>query len=299
MRGVAVVAVGPPAGSISFVIAAGQYSVQIDPLLKIIASAKYPDDEVILLVRQDHPQAATYRPAWLRVIEIGDASIFRLRGQIPAVCQREWVVLFEDHVMVEPSAIEEIRRLIREQPDLDLIPFVVKNLTSTGTWDWAIFLFTFALVWAPLDHPPPFSPVTSAIVRRTSLGNGAPLKDGEWEMRTIPQLFRTGKLAHSDNIYIDHIKPKSCREALINIYQNARSGAALQLDLGRRWRPIIREGWYTFARRPGELMRALAEREHELPAGTRLRLYVLGFTHMIGFVLAVLFGGGRAAHHLD
>jgi hypothetical protein len=281
------------------VITARRYSNFAEPLLKIVASAKRPDDEVILLVSEDHAEAATFRPSWLRVVEIPDASVFRLRSQIPAICRREWVVLFEDHVMVEPGAIEEIRRLIREQPDLDLIPFVAKNLTSTDTWDWAIFLFTFALVWAPIGRPPPFAVVTSAVVRRSRLGSGAALQDGEWELRVIPGIFQTGKFAYSNAISIDHIKPKSCREALINIYQNARSGAALQLDLGSEPRTVVREGWYTFARRPGELMRALAERKHELPAGTGLRLHVLGFTHMIGFVLAVLFGGGRAAHDLD
>jgi hypothetical protein len=66
--------------------------------------------------------------------------------------------------MVEPSAIEDIR-LIRERSDIDLIPFLGKNLTSTGRWGWANFLFTFALVWAPLDHRPPFSIVTSAVVQ--------------------------------------------------------------------------------------------------------------------------------------
>lgn len=292
-------AVSPSAGSISFVITARRYSNRVDPLLKVVASAKRLDDEIILLVSEDHADAATFRPAWLRVVAFPNASIYGLRSQIPAVCQREWVVLLEDHVMVEPGAIEEIRRLIREQPDLDLIPFAAKNLTSTEKWDWAIFLFTFALVWAPLARPPPFAIVTSAIVRRSRLGSGAALQDGEWELRVIPGIFRTGKLAFSDDIFIDHIKPKSAREAMTNIYQNARSGAGLQLDLGRRSRPVIREGWYTFARRPGELVRALAERKRDVPAGTRLRLHVLGFAHMIGFVLAVLFGGGRATYDLD
>lgn len=299
MRGVAVVAVSPPAGSISFVITARRYSNRIDPLLKLVASAMHPEDEVILLVSQDDPETATFRPAWMRVVNIPDASIFQLRGQIPVICQREWVVLLEDHVMIEPSAVEEIRTLIRKQPGLDLIPFVAKNLTSTGTWDWAMFLFTFAPVWAPLDHPPPFSPVTSAIVRRASLGCGAPLKDGEWELRTISRLFRTGKLAFSNTIFIDHIKAKSFLEALLNIYYNSRSGAALQLALGDTPRKVIREGWYNFVRRPGQLMRAVAARKHVLPTGMRLRLHVLGFTHMVGYILGVLFGGGRAAYELD
>jgi len=159
-----------PSGSISFVVAGGEYSDLCVPLLKRLAAALQADDELILVVRRDHPQIATFRPERLRVIEIAGASIYRMRALLPKICQREWVVLLEDHTMVEQSAIDDIRRLIRERPDIDLIPFLGKNLTSTGRWGWANFLFTFGPVWAPLDHPPPFSIVTSAVIRRSCLG---------------------------------------------------------------------------------------------------------------------------------
>jgi len=288
-----------PSSSISFVVAGGEYSDRCAPLLKRLAAALQGDDELILLVRRDHPQTATFRPEALRVIELAGASIYRMRAHLPKICRREWVVLLEDHTMVEPSAIDAIRGLIRERPDIDLIPFLGKNLTSTGRWGWANFLFTFGPVWAPLDHPPPFSIVTSAVIRRSRLGAGEPLKDGQWELAIIPGIYRSGKFASSNLIFVDHIKPLRFLAALALNFYNARSGAAIQLDLGHGRRRVIREGWLTFWKHPRRLIRTVRTRWKELPAGTRARLYALGFVFLVGNVTATLFGGGRAVFHID
>ena len=288
-----------PSGSISFVVAGGEYSDLCVPLLKRLAAALQADDELILVVRRDHPQIATFRPERLRVIEIAGASIYRMRALLPKICQREWVVLLEDHTMVEQSAIDDIRRLIRERPDIDLIPVLGKNLTSTGRWGWANFLFTFGPVWAPLDHPPPFSIVTSAVIRRSCLGAGEPLKDGEWELAIIPGIYRNGKFASSNLIFVDHIKPLRFLAALVLNFYNARSGAAIQLDLGHGRRRVIHEGWLTFWKHPRRLIRTVRTRGKELPTGTRARLYALGFVFFVGNVTATLFGGGRAVFYID
>jgi hypothetical protein len=288
-----------PSGSISFVVAGGEYSDRCVLLLKRLAAALRADDELILVVRRDHPQTATFRPERLRVIEIAGASVYRMRALLPKICQREWVVLLEDHTMVEPSAIDDIRRLIRAHSDIDLIPFLGKNLTSTGRWGWGNFLFTFRLVWAPLDHPPPFSIVTSAVVRRSCLGPGEPLKDGEWELAIIPSIHRKGKFASSNLIFVDHIKPLNILAALVINFHNARSGAAIQLDLGHGRRRVIHEGWRTFWKHPRHLIRTLTARKKELPAGTQARLHALGFMYLIGNVTATLFGDGRAVFHID
>jgi hypothetical protein len=73
-----------PSGSISFVVAGGEYSDLCVPLLKRLAGALQADDELILVVRRDHPQTATFRPESLRVIEIPGASIYRMRALLPA-----------------------------------------------------------------------------------------------------------------------------------------------------------------------------------------------------------------------
>jgi hypothetical protein len=292
-------ATSPPTGSISFVIATVGRGPQVEALLDTLERARGSDDELILLIRADRAQTFTRRPPWLRVVTVPDASIFRLRSQVPAICRKEWVVVLEDHSLLSSSNIEAIRRVIRERPETDIIPFLTKNLTSTRSWDWAIFLFNFALVWAPLDHPPPFSIVTSAIVRRAALRTKAPFKDGEWELRVVPGLFATGRREYSNDIFIDHVKPLSFIPAVTLIFHNARAGAALQRDFGIPTRNVLKEGWFAFAPRPPMLMNAVAARRHELPAGTQLRLHVLGFTHLIGNIAGLLFGTGVSAHQID
>src|SRR5262245_41846479 len=255
----------PPSGSISFVIATVGRGPQVEALLDTLEQARTNEDEVILLIRADRAQTFARRPGWLRVVPVPDASIFRLRAQVPAVARKEWVVVLEDHSLLTSSNVEAIRRLVRERPDIDIIPFLTKNLTSTGPWDWAIFLYNFALVWAPLDHSPPFSIVTSAIVRCAAFKTQNPLKDGEWELRFVPGLFASGRRASSNDIFIDHVKPLNFIPAVTLIFHNARAGAALQRDFGIPALNVLREGWHAFGPRPPMLMDAVAARRHELP----------------------------------
>lgn len=287
------------ASSISIAIVTVGTGDRIHSLLDKLGAARRHDDDIILVVREDQAHTFRHRPSWARLVAIPHASIFRLRAQVPAVCRNEWVIVLEDHSLIEPSCVDAIRHLIRTRPDINIIPFLTKNLTSTRPWDWAIFLFNFALVWAPLDRPPPFSIVTSGIVRRGALGTDAPLRDGEWELRTIPRLFSTGRSDYSNDIFIDHVKPLNMIPALALIFHNARAGASLQRSFGFSSNSVLWEGWYTFGPRPRMLMDAVAARRHELPPGTRLRLHALGLSHLVGNIAGVLFGGGNSAYKLD
>jgi hypothetical protein len=78
---------------------------------------------------------------------------------------------------------------------------------------------------------------------------------------------------------VDHIKPLNILAALAINFHNARSGAAIQLDLGHGWRRVIHEGWRTFRKHPRYLMRTLTTRRKEVPAGTLARLHALGFMY--------------------
>jgi hypothetical protein len=100
-------------------------------------------------------------------------------------------------------------------------------------------------------------------------------------------------------IFVDHIKPVRFLAALALNFHNARSGAAVQLDLGHGRRRVIREGWLTFWEHPRRLIRALTARRKEMPAGTPARLHALGFMYLVGNVTATLFGGGRAVFYID
>ena len=141
--------------SISFVVTARERLDQAAPNLAAFRPKAGEADEIIVITGCAAPTAAT--ASWYSVFAVPDPSEFALRAQVPAVCRKEWVVVLEDHAVIGPHTIDAIRELIRAKPELDLIPFLTKNLTSVSSWGWANFLFNFALVWAPLDKPPPFS----------------------------------------------------------------------------------------------------------------------------------------------
>jgi hypothetical protein len=202
------------------------------------------------------------------------------------------VVVLEDHALIGPRTIDAIRELIRAKPETELIAFQAKNLTSVSPWGWANFLYTFGPVWAPLDTPPPFSVVTSAIVRRAKLGRETPLDEGAWELRLIPGIFSEGKTASSSDIFFDHVKPLNFASALTVAFHNARAGAALQRNLGIPLRNIIYEGWYCAGPRPRFLAETAAHRIDELPARSFRRVRLMGCAHLIGNIVGGFFSGG-------
>jgi hypothetical protein len=281
-------------GSVSFVVTSYKEFERTATVLEILRPVVRAGDEVIVLTGSAPVRAESVKP-WFRVVTLPNASEFALRAHIPAVCRKEWVVLLEDHALVDSRTIDIIRDLIRNRPQADMVVFLAKNLTATSRWAWAVFLHTFALVWAPVDRPPPFSPVTSAVVRRAKLGSEAAIEEGAWELQVIPRIFADGKVEYSNDIFIDHVKPMSLVPAVLISFHNARAGAALQRKFRIPTRNILYEGWYCFAPRPRLLADALAHRAHELPAGSFWRLHVLGFGHLIGNFVGSFFGGGRSA----
>jgi hypothetical protein len=215
------------AGSASFILTSHEFE-HSGANLKLLRPALRAGDEVIVLTASEpvRPPEAS----WFRVVSVPGASDFTLRSHIPAVCRNEWVVLLEDHALVNKRTLDAILEVIRNKPKADLVVFLGKNLTSVSRWGWAIFLHVFALVWAPLQGPPPFSPVTSAVVRRSKPRSDARLAQGAWELQIIPRIFNSGKIEHSNDIFINHVKPMSLGSALRLGYHNARAGAALQRD---------------------------------------------------------------------
>jgi hypothetical protein len=286
----------PPPGSISFVITSYEAPERAATNLATVRSAMRDGDEIIVLTGRA-PTRMTVEP-WYRIVTIPDVSEFTLRARIPVVCNKQWVVLLEEHALMTPRSLEAIRQLIRSRSATQLIVVLGKNLTSTSPWAWAVFLHTWTLVWAPIEQPPPFAPVTSAVVRRDQIGGDGPLEEGAWELQVVPRIFRGGKVEYSNEIYVDHVKPMTFGSAVLISFHNARAGAGLQRKLGFSLNVTLYEGWHCFARRPQELGQALAPRRHELPAGIVARLRVVGFAHMIGIIAGVLFGGGRSAMKL-
>jgi len=299
-RAFAVTEVIPPAGSISFVVITENNVRDCDAILGLLNLAKKPIDDVIILTRSD--RVSEINPAdrpWCRVVGISDASIYSLRAQIPTISQNDWLVVLEEHSLVTIATLDAIRSTIQNQTNIDLIVFLGKNLTSVSPWGWANFLHTFALIWAPIDVPPPFSPVTSVIVRRAALRSDSAFREGEWELLTIPQIFARGRIAYSNDIYVDHIRRLTAISCFLINYHNARAGAGIGRGLGRPVKRLLAEGWSTFYRRPPQLARARAARWSELPPGTLWRMYMVGLIHLIGTVVGAFFGPGQSAHKLD
>jgi hypothetical protein len=285
--------------SISIVVTAREGFDQAATNLAALRPQLHEDDEVIVITGCEQPETASAAAdSWYSVFTFPDATAFALRAQVPAVCRKEWVVVLEDHAVIGPRAIDAIRQLIHTKPELDLIAFQAKNLTSVSPWGWANFLYTFGPVWAPLDTSPPFSVVTSAIVRRAKLGRETPLDEGAWELRLIPGIFSEGKTASSSDIFFDHVKPLNFASAIIIAFHNARAGAALQRKLGIPLRNIIYEGWYCAGPWPRLLAEAVAHRLDELPAHSFTRVRLMGCAHLIGNIVGSFFGSGRSGHKI-
>jgi hypothetical protein len=285
--------------SISFVVTAHEGLEDAAANLAVFRPKLHQDDEVIVITgRAPSAVATSAADSWYSVVILPDASTFALRAHVPAACRKEWVIMLEDHAVIAPRTIDAVRELIQAKPQIDLIPFQAKNLISVSPWGWANFIYNFALVWAPLDRPPPFAVVTSAIVRRAKLGGDKPLAEGAWELQLIPRIFSEGKTASSSDIFFDHVKPLSLVSALTVAFHNARAGAALQRKLGIPLRNIIYEGWYCVGPRPRLLAEAVAHRSRELPPRLFARVRLMGCAHLVGNIVGSLFGGGRSGHKI-
>jgi hypothetical protein len=289
-----------PAGAISFVVVTENGVRQAGAVLDAVDSARREGDEAILLTRSDRvadlPGPA--RP-WLRVVGLPDASVFALRGHVPAIARRAWVLLLEEHTLITAATLAALRGIVDRRQDIDLIVLLGTNTISVSPWGWANFLHTFALVWAPIDRPPPFSPVTSVAVRRAALDRDVPLGEGEWELRTIPRIFAQGRVAYANELHIDHVRPLNFAACFVLNFHNARAGASHQRRFGVPARDVIVEGWRNLAHRPQQLVRALAPRWHELPPGMAWRLRMVGLAFCLGMAAGALLGPGRSAHKLD
>lgn len=289
----------PPAGSIGFIIVTENGARHVGGVLKSIKDSLRDGDEAIVLTRADRTDEVKIHEPWLRVVGVPNANIFTLRSHIPTVSGNEWLIVLEDHSLINNRAIAAIRDMIQSRPDIELISFLGTNLTSISPWGWANFLHTFGLIWAPIDQKPGLSPVTSVTVRRSSLGTERVLKEGEFELRVIPRIFAGGKIAYSNDIFIDHVKPLNMTGCLGLNFHNARACACLQRNLGVSRGRLWLEGGGKFMLRPGKLARALEPRRHELPPHTFWRVRAVGLAHWIGMIAGMYLGPGQSAHKLD
>src|SRR5262245_44848494 len=285
------------AGTITFIVTTENNVGHCRTAMEGLRSARREGDEVILLVRADRVAGLDVPvEPWFRLVTVaGDVSSFGLRREIPLLAGREWVVLLEEHVVVTTASLDAARELIGRQPDIDLVVFLARNLTTTTPWGWAMFLYTFVRAWAPLAAAPTYAPVTASIVRSRALGTER-LREGAWEFEVVPRLFAGGRFAYSNDVYIDHVKPVGALAGLVLVFHNARACAHLWRELGRSSRLLWSVSW---AELTENLRPLFAGREAELPRGTGVRLRIMRLAHLLGIAVGLIAGGGRSAHQLD
>lgn len=290
---------GPKSESISFVIVTENSARFAGTNLAAIKPCLRASDEVIVLTRADRQHEVTIREPWIRVVGIeDDPSLFGLRRHIPAICHGDWIIVLEEHSLVNGDTIDAIRELIRQRPDIDIIPFLAANLTSHDPWSWAGFLHSLAPIWAPLQEPPPFSQVTAVAVRHATTGSEV-LTEGEWEFGTIPKIYASERIGYSNEIYIDHYRQLTPTGCLAVNFNNGWACTHMLRTLGIKPQVIRKDSRRLIRRRPQELMNSIRGREHELPTGTMRRLHMVGLAHFLGITIGSVFAAGRAAHRID
>jgi hypothetical protein len=133
------------AGSASFILTSHEFE-HSGANLKLLRPALRAGDEVIVLTASEpvRPPEAS----WFRVVSIPGASDFTLRSHIPAVCRNEWVVLLEDHALVNKRTLDAILEVIRNKPKADLVVFLGKTSPRCRAGDGRSF--SMCLRWSGL-----------------------------------------------------------------------------------------------------------------------------------------------------
>ncbi|MCW5773633.1 MAG: hypothetical protein KIT16_18470 [Rhodospirillaceae bacterium] len=266
--------------------------------LRAVARA---DDEIVVFAAGTTEYAeAECRRVGARLVAMPDASLFDMRARLPEVCRKSWLVLTEDHALLLPQTIVALRTLIARKPDLDIVPLLAVNVTSTSPWSWASFLQVTATLWSPLQEPPPICLPANVAIRRDVIGTDRALKDGQWEFELIPHTYQRGNAGWSNDIAIDHVKPLDGLAAFLLHFRNGWGSATINrrlLNMSRR--TLRREARHVLTTRAAALRAAIAARLPELPRGTPRRMAILAVAHALGCLLGTLVPAKRALAKID
>lgn len=290
-----------PAPSLSLILTSLHGPAKYRPVLELLRDAARDGDEIVILAgaggAADEAECARHG---IRLVVDSGASVFALRTRLAQVCTRDWLVLVEDHALPAPGAIAALRDLIRTNPALEAVPFLLLNRTSTGRWGWANFLQTYALFWAPMEGPPPFGVPSNMAMRRTAIGTDAALRTGEWEFDVIPRVFARGNVGISNAVALDHVKRVGMSGALLLNFRNGRVSAGVARALLRIPRhDMLREVRKVMTARLAATLAPVKRRRTELPPGTHRRIPWLAAAHALGWIVGTYFGAGRSIAKID
>lgn len=227
-------------------------------------------------------------------------SAIHMRRLLGEMADRDITVLLEDHAIPGPHFFSELRRQFAADPAVVAVKILGRNDSSNDSWGWTNFLMAFAECLHPAAAFPATLLSTSAAVRTAAIAS-APRTLGAWETQTIPGFNRVpGRLAYSNDVWIDHWDPSSLRHAVAGNFHNQRAIAALRVAHGhRRGKLAVRAFKDLGLRRAGQIARSLAGRdEHRHVAANRGKLALVCWAAALGAITGAWFGAGASMRKL-
>jgi hypothetical protein len=227
----------------------------------------------------------------VRVLNVVDRDIFRLRLAGIEAARGEVVAIGEDHALPRADWCEAVIRAHGERPDTPCVVGCLVNATD-GTLSGRANFFAFASPFQPPltqlpDRPAPSSAVS---LKRQALEEcrGRP---GHFESRLLPRLYREGRVEADARIVVEHYQDHGLVWSIVNAFHSARGSygyAALGCSTSER---TLRARWSV-----ANLARILLEEARSTPADGRDLAVVsaLAMAAGLGGAIGSLTGPGRS-----
>jgi hypothetical protein len=209
---------------------------ELQPVLAALEEQAVRTGTEVLVVGRVKARA----PDWVRVLEVQDDDIFRLRMLGLREARGEVVAIGEDHAVPRQDWCEAIVRAHSEHPEVPCLVGSMRNGTAATVGGRSNFIAFAAPFEAPMPtlrarRPPPSSIVS---VKASALET-AREHPGYFEATLIPRLFDERRMVADERILIDHYQDHGVRWAVANAFHSARASygaASVGLDRGARAR---------------------------------------------------------------
>jgi hypothetical protein len=206
---------------LSVVIPAREGLAEVGSVLEaLLPQAKRTGAEVLVVGPPNGPA-----PEGVRLLELEDDDIFRLRMAGLEQARGEIVAIGEDHAVPRPDWCEAVLRAHAERPEIPAIAGCLANATDRRASARGNF-FAFAAPFAPpmpalpAERPPP----VSALSLKRSVLEEASESLGHFETVIVPGLLREGRMAADDRIVVEHYQDLGLLETLAAGFHAARGG---------------------------------------------------------------------------
>lgn len=211
---------------LSIVIPTRDDVAALEPVLEALEQQVERTGAEVILVG---PLVPALAPSWVRVVEMRDDDIFRLRMVGLREMRGAVVAIGEDHAVPREDWCEAIVRAHREHPESPAVVGCMRNGTATTLGGRSNFLAFAAPFQAPMPtlrarRPPP----SSIVSLKSEALEVAREQPGHLEATLLPRLFEEGEIVADERIVIDHHQDHGVRWAITNAFHSARAsyGAA-------------------------------------------------------------------------